>query len=168
MANNLMMHDPELLEVLVDIYFNMKKEEEEPPTVPGLVLAMGFNRVHEVTQVLAEYDEAGEKYKRYPERSINIIFQSLTRIEEYNVENGLRDRIPPAMAKFLLGAYHGVKEPSANQQNGTVNFLNIAFEAPPHQVSMRDTATAALSIQKNPKMLQHTQSQTVIEVQTNG
>jgi hypothetical protein len=167
--NNLMMHDPDLLKLMIDLYFEAREIDERPPTVPGLVLAMGFNRVHDIVQILEKFDSDSEKHLlTYPEESIIYIIQALTMIEDNHLTAGLRDRMPASLVKFTLGAYHNVKEPGANQNNSPTNVIQIAFEQPVNQISMRDTVNSALSMDKSPKMIQHTPNKTEFEVRVNG
>jgi len=162
--NNLIMHDPDLLKILIDVYFEMRIKEESPPTVPGLTLAIGFNRVVDITRVLEKWDSEEQNAQQYPEESVYHVIRALTRIEDHYVSNGLKDKMPAALVKFTLGAYHNVKEPSNNQAQGNVAFIQVAFEAPPKSITMRDSVTAALAESRSPKMLQHEKDDNLIEV----
>lgn len=125
--DNLIMHDEDLMHTIVEEYFAMMKEEKKHPTVPGLALAICFTRTHDIVQVLKKW-EAGEN--PYPEESIDKLLSSITRIEDHYLQQGLSSRIPAALTKFCLGAYHKVQEPTRNEApTGGNNMLQIVFEA---------------------------------------
>jgi len=132
--NNLTMHDPDLLHILIELFFAMRESEELPPTVPGLALAIGFNRTQDIVSTLKHWEDDDSQY---PESSIHELLSALTRIEDHCLINGLRDRMPASLVKFTLGSYHNVKEPSVNQ-NQTANIIQIAFEAPEERMRIRD------------------------------
>lgn len=125
--NNLLIHDPDLLHVLIEEFFCLRKLEGKHPTVPGLVLAVGFNRTLDLSNVLEKW-ESGDS--DYPDRSVNYLISSLTRIEDYFLQEGLSSKMPPALVKFALGSYHNVKEPTREDGGGSNNLLQIVFEAP--------------------------------------
>lgn len=128
--NNLVMHDPELLKVLIECFFTMRKKAEEPPTVPGLALSIGYNRVFDITSALKEWEQGDSKY---PDESIYLLISSLTRIEDYCLVEGLKSNIPAALVKFTLGAYHDVKEPQ--QQAQPITAIQVVFESPPTRIA---------------------------------
>lgn len=156
-------HDPELLQLMIDIYFEQMEQDELPPTVPGLVLILGMTRVQELTKLLERYDaqqselEAAEndclivgddpvtRHSKfpYPADAMDNLIRALTRIEAYQLSHGLRDLIPVALVKFTLGAYHNVKEVSAQQQQGGNTVIQIAFEAPPKSMQLRSNIEEA-------------------------
>lgn len=146
--NNLTMHDPAMLSVLTDIYFDLKEEEEELPTVPGLVLAIGFNTVSDITKTLERWEEGSDKY---PDASIYILLQSLTRIEDIYVQEGIKGNMPAALVKFTLGAYHNRRE-AAQTDNSLPNNTNfqIVFNAPTDFMKrIGEDKSKAISSQRN-------------------
>jgi hypothetical protein len=149
-------HDPGLLELMIDIYFEQMNQDELPPTVPGLVLCLGLTKVAELSKLLERYEanqselEAAENdclvvgdtplrtsAFPYPAESMDHIVRALTRIEEYQLTHGLRDMIPATLVKFTLGAYHGVKEVNTQQNQNPTNIIQIAFEAPAKAMQLR-------------------------------
>jgi hypothetical protein len=126
--NNVAMHDPMLIETLADMYFAMTELEDSIPTVPGLALAIGFNRSYDINVTLKNYEEGLSKY---PEASVGTILRSLTKIEDKYIVNGLQDKFPSALVKFCLGAYHDrrEKEPEANGAGANTNIM-VVFERP--------------------------------------
>jgi len=167
---NLMMQDPDLLKLMIDLYFEARLIAEEPPTVPGLALAMGFNRVQDIVRVLQraeDEEEFPDDRKTYPEESVSYVLRALTTIEDMYISSGLRDRMPAALVKFTLGAYHGVKEPGNNQNNAPATLIQIAFESPKQQISMRDSVDSALSM-NSPKALLTEKAKSTFEVKLNG
>jgi hypothetical protein len=126
--NNLTMHDPLLLSTLVDMYFGLLKREKRPPTVPGLALALGFNTVKDIAATLKEWEE---DEARYPEASISQLLRALTGIEDYYITEGVTGKIPPALVKFTMGAYHGRRESEEVRAPGDNNTnFQIVFNAP--------------------------------------
>lgn len=124
--NNLIMHDPDLLDVLIKCFFEERKQSKEHPTLPGLALFVGFNRTADITQTLEKW---ADENSSYPERAVQGLIRAITMIEDYFLQRGLDAKIPAALTKFCLGAYHQVKEPAANQGIGEVNAVQIVFEA---------------------------------------
>lgn len=127
--NNLVMRDPVMSELLTDLYFSMIKQEEVIPTVPGLALAIGFNKTADIINTLKAAEEGT---CTYPESCIGTLQRALTRIEDHYLQNGLTAKFPAALVKFCLGAYHDrqEKEPVLQNSVGTQN-IQIVFEAPP-------------------------------------
>lgn len=123
MRNNIIMHDPVLMEILISSYFLLQKKEDLPPTVPGLALAIGFNRVKDLTDTVKNYDEGSNQY---PEESYQVLIRAITKMEELYVQNGLIQTFPAALVKFCLGAYHEVRDKNEENDSGNVQ-LAIVF-----------------------------------------
>jgi hypothetical protein len=125
--NNITMHDPMLTDMLADMYFAVNEEEKNIPTVPGLALAIGFNRTKDITDALKAYEEDAS---HYPQASMEILIRCLTRIEDNYVQNGLKSKFPAALVKFCLGTYHDRQEKEPPKQLGEFNNFTIVFEQP--------------------------------------
>lgn len=132
--NNVAMHDPLLLEILISSYFSIHEIEDKEAlesskdrpilTVPGFALAIGFSSTGDIISTLKAYRE---NMSPYPEESILFMLRALTRLEDYYVQNGLRDRFPSAIVKLCLSHYHDVsdKSESIKSINSNANILVV-------------------------------------------
>lgn len=156
--NNMIMHDPDLLHILLEEFFYVRELEKLPPTVPALALSIGFFRTQDIVSTLKKW-ESGDS--DYPDRAINYLLGALTRIEDYLLINGLANKMPAALVKFTLGSYHNVKEPEKSEQP-TNNGIQIVFEAPnlDHQAPV-----AKITSTSNPAQTQIGQQPIEIELQ---
>jgi hypothetical protein len=121
------MHDPLLVDVLTDMYFktNDLKNGGEPDTVltvPGLALAIGFSSTRDITNTLRSYEEG---VSSYPKESIKFLIRALTRLEDYYLQNGIKEKFPAQLVKFCLGAYHDVKDTNSQSNAGVPANTNI-------------------------------------------
>lgn len=170
MKNNIMMHDPFLIQTMVDTYFLLARKEEEetgkPMTVPAFALATGFTRTADIVNTLLAADEG---ISDYPEESIDLITMGITKLEAYYLEKGLRNKFPHALVKFCLGAYHQVKEPtSGDRAGGAINNIMVVFEngetepmkitqEAPSELATNQSAPSRLALQ--PKIQMGSQAQ---------
>jgi hypothetical protein len=146
--NNLAMHDPFLIQTYIDIYYGEldmdnknlqllttgKGEKtitpfERQPTVPGLALALGFRSKADIQKTLKD---ASDGISKYPQECVDMLIMALTKMEDWYIQRGLANAIPPAIMKFMLSAYHDVSEGSQvpeiiGKNSGNVQ---IVFEAP--------------------------------------
>lgn len=127
--NNVTAHEPHTFSFLSDMYFTLTAQESGIPTVPGYALFTGFNSVGELKAALKDWSEGNP---RYPDLTIQTILQSLTKMEDYYIQEGLKERIHPSLTKFIMGAYHDVKEKEDKAaQSSSVNNIMVVFDAPP-------------------------------------
>lgn len=133
--NNLLFHDPDLLDILIQEFFHVRKIEKNHPTLPGLALGIGLSSTRDLVSVMDQWEEGDSSY---PDRSLRYLASAITRIEDHFLCQGLDSKIPAALAKFALGAYHSIKEPGkgSEQQN---NAIQIIFEADqrPEQITAK-------------------------------
>lgn len=125
--SNSVMYDTVMIDMLAQIYFITLEKEGDVPSVPGLALALGFNRSHDIIKTLTSYD-AG--LSPYPEESVIILIRSVTKIEEAYIQGGMKDKFPIALIKFCLGAYHNLQEKETQGNKIENQNIQIVFEAP--------------------------------------
>ena len=125
--NNLIMRDPVLTEVLTDLYFAQTILDDKVPTVPGLALAIGFNRTQDIVSTLKNYEEDTSDY---PESCVGTLIRAVTRIEDHYISSGMQSKFPVALVKFCLGAYHERQERQPENQMLGVTNIQVVFEQP--------------------------------------
>jgi len=128
------MADPNQLRMKVVDYFSMltaDPEDRRHPTPPGLAMALGlrsFDALLHIMQV-AEDDPSA-----YPEESLDVLHVARTHIEDYYINNGLRETIPHAFLKFLLSAYFGrsekILQETLNAKDNQLNINILGISAP--------------------------------------
>lgn len=136
--NNTVMHEPGLFGLLLQEYFSLIEMENSHPTIPGMALAVGFNRTKDISEALEKWDK---NESTYPRESIMMVIRAVTKIEDHILTHGLKSTIPASIAKFTLGAYHGVQEPSSGNQEVN-NAIQIVFEEPDkaHQITVKSAS----------------------------
>jgi len=87
---------PEAMEFAIDLYFKEKFENNEPPTIPGMALALGFKSRHSLIS-----------YKNKSEAFSDIIETAFTKIEEYKNTLLLSVERAPQGVMFDLTNNHG-------------------------------------------------------------
>lgn len=128
------MADPDELRMKVVDYFSMltiDSEDRRHPTPPGLAMALGlrsFDALLHIMQVAEEDPSA------YPEASLDVLHVARTHIEDYYINNGLRETIPHAFLKFLLSAYFGrsekILQETLNAKDNQLNINILGISAP--------------------------------------
>jgi hypothetical protein len=120
------MADPDQLRMKVVDYFSMLTadlEDRRHPTPPGLAMALGLRSFDALLHIL---QVAEEDPSTYPEESLDVLHVARTHIEDYYINNGLRETIPHAFLKFLLSAYFNRSEKTIQETlNARDNQLNI-------------------------------------------
>lgn len=95
----------EAMEFAIDAYFARIEEEQRPPTLAGLALALGFKS----TKSLKAYEDKGEDYSQ-------VVEVARTRVEEWKNELLLKGGSQTSGVIFDLKNNHGWAEKSQSTQ----------------------------------------------------
>jgi len=130
------MANPESLLNKVEVYFNERRGaapdgSDIPPTPPGLAMAMGLRGFDALLRILQEEEN---NPGTYPEASMDVLVKARSYIEEYYIENGLREKLPHAFIKFLMSAFFGRNEKTITESQGNaqtqISILGVSPDAP--------------------------------------
>jgi len=97
----------EQLQGLIDAFFVQCKEDNEPPTIQGLALAIGYNS----RQSLLNLEDFGEDY-------LDTIKRAKLTIEKHKVIGGMTGKLNPAIVIFDLKNNHDHKEKIEQELSG--------------------------------------------------